>query len=171
MKNNVRSTFLLMVCSFYCACSPAIPQREIKEEHECNSKILHYTPAYAAGNSMVRNSLILYLSFFENAGYLSKVDHSYDEKWNGSETALMLAATLGDTETMKKLIELGADINITSDKALIPAMTYPYRETALHYAARAGQMDAYEFLMKQGANRQLKNTDGKTAEQLLKATR
>lgn len=79
----------------------------------------------------------------------------------------MLAATLGDIETMKKLIELGADINITSDKALISTMTYPYRETALHYAARTRQMGTYNFLIEQGANRQLKNTDGKTAEQLL----
>lgn len=167
MNNNVRFTFLVVVFSFCCACSPATLQQEIKEKHEYNSGTLHYTPAYAAGKSRVRNSLMLYLTFPKNIGHLSKVNNPYDEKWNGSETALMLAATLGDIETMKKLIELGADINITSDKALISTMTYPYRETALHYAARTRQMGAYDFLIKQGANRQLKNTDGKTAEQLL----
>lgn len=81
----------------------------------------------------------------------------------------MLAATVGDIDTMKKLLEFRADINVASNEMKLPSMTFPYKETALHYAARAGQIDVYNFLIKQGANQNLKNTDRKTAKQLLEA--
>lgn len=84
--------------------------------------------------------------------------------------ALMLAATAGDIDTMRKLLEFRADINVASNEMKLPSMTFHYKETALHYAARTGQMVAYDFLIKQGANQKLKNTDGKTAKQLLEAT-
>ena len=51
----------------------------------------------------------------------------YDKKWNGSEAALMLAAAIGDIDTMKKLLELGADINVASNEMKLPSMTFPYK--------------------------------------------
>ena len=56
----------------------------------------------------------------------------------------MLAATVGDIDTMRKLLEFKADINVTSNEMKLPSMTFPYKETALHYAARTGQIVAYD---------------------------
>ena len=40
----------------------------------------------------------------------------------------MLAAAIGDIDTMKKLLELGADINVASNEMKLPSMTFPTKK-------------------------------------------
>lgn len=46
----------------------------------------------------------------------------------------MQAAAAGDIQTMKKLLEWGADVNAVSNEMKLPSLTWPYKKTALHYA-------------------------------------
>lgn len=78
-----------------------------------------------------------------------------------------VGGAIGNISTMKKLLEFRADINIASNEMKLPSLTFPYRETALHYAAWTGQMVVYDFLIKQGVVHKLKNTD-KKSNQLLR---
>jgi len=58
----------------------------------------------------------------------------------------------GDFETVKKLVELGADVNQKSD-GMTPVM----------YAAKYNRTDILEFLIANGANLKLKSDKGITA--------
>ena len=58
----------------------------------------------------------------------------------------------GDFETVKKLVELGADVNQKSE-GMTPAM----------YAAKYNRTEILKFLIDQGANLKLKSDKGMTA--------
>jgi len=66
------------------------------------------------------------------------------------------AVSNGDLDTVRMLVEHGADINASQQ------MGY----TALHGAAGAGRIDLIEFLLMQGADHNMISVDGKTAAML-----
>jgi len=76
---------------------------------------------------------------------------------NGGST-LLQAATYGNVEIMKYLVEQGAEINGASNGG----------NTALHAAACMGFYDAAKLLLEKGADRTLVNREGKTAAQSAK---
>ena len=169
MKTNIISPLVILALNLLGSCTSMSSKKEETRNSYITPYYLHYnTPAYIVGKDMIKKSLKSYLDLSSNMTPQPNLN-PYDKKWNGGETALMLAAAIGDIDTMKKLLELGADINVASNEMKLPSMTFPYKETALHYAARAEQIDVYNFLIKQGANQKLKNTDRKTAKQLLEA--
>lgn len=170
MKTNIIFHLVILALNLLGSCTSISPKKGETRNPYIPSYYLHYnTPVYIVGKDMIKNSLKSYLDLSSNMTPQPNLN-PYDKKWNGGETALMLATAVGDIETMKKLLEFGADINVASNEMKLPSLTFPYKETALHYAARTGQMAAYAFLIEQGANQKLKNTDGKTAKQLLEAT-
>ncbi|MFW6211098.1 MAG: ankyrin repeat domain-containing protein [bacterium] len=68
-------------------------------------------------------------------------------------TSLMVRAACGDTEGLKKLIELGAGINCSSDNGMTPVM----------HAVRNGHYNTAAFLLKTGADIKIKDRSGKIA--------
>ncbi|WP_431137216.1 ankyrin repeat domain-containing protein [Psychroserpens mesophilus] len=65
----------------------------------------------------------------------------------------------GDIETVKKLIDLGTDVNKVSN-GLTPAM----------YAARYNRLDILKLLVKNGAKLNVKSDKGMTAEKYAEAS-
>ena len=77
-----------------------------------------------------------------------------DEKDDEGYTALQYAAMWGDLEATKWLIENGADINTTDPWGSTPLMNAVYNEAGV---------ETVELLLKNGANKSLKDSEGKTA--------
>ena len=71
---------------------------------------------------------------------------------NGN-TMLHDAASHGKVNTMEKLIELNADINIVDDTGCTPLM----------HAAHNNSIDSVKFLLEKGVKTDIKNPEGKTA--------
>jgi hypothetical protein len=67
--------------------------------------------------------------------------------------ALRLAASFGSVDTVKTLLEAGADVNTQSS----------YGCTALHYAAWDGHVDVLHALLLAGADIDMQNANGSTA--------
>ncbi len=63
-------------------------------------------------------------------------------------TPLMVAASVGQTEAVKILIDAGSEIGASN----------PYGNTALHYAAWAGDLESFKLLYDQGADLFFKNS-------------
>ncbi|KAF8849654.1 ankyrin [Acephala macrosclerotiorum] len=83
--------------------------------------------------------------------------------------ALQSAANLGALDTMRLLMQHGADAN-----ELLPEDAVPhYRKvlysswTPMHFAASGGQVDAMKLLESNGARSDVKDVNGKTPAQLL----
>jgi ankyrin repeat protein len=74
--------------------------------------------------------------------------------------ALHTAANFGHLDTMRLLIQRGADIN-----EVIPAWN---NWTPLHFAAWGDEVDAMALLEEHGTRTDLETKDGKTPAQLLK---
>lgn len=72
--------------------------------------------------------------------------------------ALHVAARSSQLETMRVLIEHGADLN--------EALPKWHNWTPMHFAASKHQVDAVKFLERSGARSDLKDADGKTPAQL-----
>lgn len=68
-----------------------------------------------------------------------------------------MAIVKGDFETVKKMIELGSDVNERSDG-----------KTPLMYAARYNRVDIIKLLIKKGANIKARDRKGNTAVKLAK---
>ena len=68
------------------------------------------------------------------------------EAKSGAETSLVVAASLGDVQSIEKLLKAGADIN----------------ETLLHLTASSGYKNATELLLARGANINATNDQGRT---------
>lgn len=71
-----------------------------------------------------------------------------------------MAIVKGDIETVKKLIQLGADVNAKSN-GMTPAM----------YAAKYNKTDILEVLVNQGADLKKKSEKGWTAKQYAKQSK
>lgn len=74
-------------------------------------------------------------------------------------SALCMSIAKGDFETVKKLIDLGEDLNKKSN-GLTPAM----------YAARYNRLDILKFLVENGAKLSAKSDKGLTAEKYAEAS-
>lgn len=106
-----------------------------------------------------------------------------DQRAKNGDTAIMLAAYLEQKETVKRLIEAGAQVNqqgwtalhyaavvgqldivemLIAHYAYIDAET-PNKTTPLMLAARRGEMNVVKFLIAEGADISLKNMLGWTA--------
>jgi len=74
-------------------------------------------------------------------------------------SAFCVAVVKGDVATVKKLIELGEDVNKMS-KGMTPAM----------YAAKYNRVEVLKVLIAKGANLKKRSAKGKTAKQYAKLT-
>lgn len=112
-----------------------------------------------------------------------------DMQSRNGDTALMIAAWLGDAKTALALIDLGAEINrpgwaplhyaaasgnLTIIRRLLDESAYidaesPNGTTPLMMAARSGRRDALMLLLDEGADLQLKNERGLTAADFARA--
>jgi uncharacterized protein len=84
---------------------------------------------------------------------------------NDGVTALMGAAAGGHNETVRLLIERGADVNAAIDHNQKPVgNTSIYRKgmTALMFAAMGNRLDTMKLLIARGADVNAKNCDGMT---------
>jgi ankyrin repeat protein len=73
--------------------------------------------------------------------------------------ALHTAATLGQLDTMRLLMQHGADVNET-----LPTWS---NWTPMHFAAKRGQIEAMKLLEENGAHSDVKDKEGKTPAQVL----
>lgn len=78
---------------------------------------------------------------------------------NGKVNPFCTSVVKGDLETVKKLIELGADVNESSN-GMTPAM----------YAAKYNRCDILKLLVNHGANLKAKSRKGFTAKYYAKQT-
>lgn len=103
------------------------------------------------------------------------LDPNQTEAWKG-QTALMWAAARGHIEVMQALIEAGADVDMRSayvkvievdeDKrqgGFVYPDIPPGRLSALHFAAREGQVEAVRTLIEAGADLDLVDERGSNA--------
>jgi len=108
-------------------------------------------------------------------GLENKADPNVAEGWHG-QTALMWAAAAGHADIMKLLIEAGADLNYFSQAIDAPqpnpdrlqggfvyAKIPKGRFTALHFAAREGQLESVRTLGDAGADLDVVDEEGSNA--------
>lgn len=111
----------------------------------------------------------------ELLGLENKADPNTVEGWHG-QSALMWAAAMGYVEVMKLLIEAGADLNLHSQLIDAPQPNPDRRQggfvyanipkgrfTALHFAAREGQLEAVRALIEAGADLDVVDEEGTNA--------
>ena len=100
---------------------------------------------------------------------LNAVKGIYETFSYTNETLLMIAAYTNDFDLVDFLLSLNVDIN---QRPLPPANFNWYQtsaiaifhgETALHYAARGGNKEMYEHLIKHGADENIVSKQGDTA--------
>lgn len=80
-------------------------------------------------------------------------------------TLLMTAAFYGDIDGMRYLLEVGFPIDEMTDITKLYFHSFASQfggESALHFAARGEQKEAYDFLVRHGANELLENANGET---------
>lgn len=117
-------------------------------------------------------------------GAIAEGEEEYEE--GESEPTVHSAASEGDVDLLKQLLEEGADVDAVDEEgrtALHFACGYGEldcakvllekgakldcvdnnKNTALHYAAGYGQAESVKLLIEAGADRSAKNADGKTA--------
>ena len=97
------------------------------------------------------------------------LDHGVSVACSG---ALHLAAELGALDTMRLLIQHGADVNERlPEDTLPPTYLQSLRSswTPLHFAASKGQVHAMKLLESNGAQSDAKDENGMTPAQLLEA--
>lgn len=70
-----------------------------------------------------------------------------NQKGAVDDTLLHIAARIGDKDSVRALIDLGANINAEGDMG----------NTPLHYAAMKGHIEIIEILLKAGVNRSSTN--------------
>ncbi len=109
------------------------------------------------------------------SGTMAKADPNFKEGWKG-QTALMWAAAEGHADAVRALVAGGARVDEFSTEISVPQVNperriggFVYaniprgRMTALHFAARAGHLDAVQVLVQSGANLDLADADGTNA--------
>ena len=83
----------------------------------------------------------------------------YGAQISGSN-ALQHAAYYGRLDLLRRLVDLGADVNDTPNYHHVPKLFDPL-ETPLHSAARAGNLEIVKYLLDHGANAELKDSEGR----------
>src|SRR5215468_7198890 len=83
----------------------------------------------------------------------TRAELSAAEAYEHGHTALMRAALDGDTESVRELINQGADINQRDDNG----------RTALMFAAMNMHYETMKVLLANGADVRIRSTDGGTA--------
>ncbi|MAM71876.1 MAG: hypothetical protein CMP91_12120 [Gammaproteobacteria bacterium] len=127
--------------------------------------------ASAAGSARIVRALLA--DDMENM--MLGLDPNQTEAWKG-QTALMWAAARGHVEVMEALIEAGADPDMRSANVKLPerddiraqgGFVYPDippgRLSALHFAAREGQLEAVQTLIDAGADLDIVDEKGSNA--------
>ena len=105
------------------------------------------TPLHWAARGKTEN-----LKYLIEHGSSNRVEFiNKHDKW--SETALHNAANCGYPETVRALIEAGADVNIKNNAG----------HTPLHEAAFYGRLEVVKTLIELGADVNIKDNEGKTA--------
>jgi ankyrin repeat protein len=136
--------------------------------------------AAKSGDPAILRALLESGSIADGASYGSATrvvnapDPNAREGWYG-QTALMWAAAGGHAEAMRLLIEAGAEVDQASSRIAAPEIEPERRQggfvyasipegrlTALHFAAREGQLDAVRTLIDAGANLDLGDSYGTT---------
>ena len=82
-------------------------------------------------------------------------------EWHEGADALMMAAAYGQDAVLDDLLDRGADVHATNDKAA----------TALHHAAAAGNLHAIDRLLAAGADPDARNDAGLTPHMAAQACR
>ncbi len=102
---------------------------------------------------------IMLISSIGFATETSTVDYNqYTYELTKAQTSpFCMAIVKGDTETVKKLIELGSDVNEKSNGM-----------TPLMFAARYNRVDIIKLLVEKGANIKTKNSKGYNAMKFAK---
>lgn len=77
-------------------------------------------------------------------------------KNSAGDMLLHVAASMGRMENVKYLLSIGSPVNEKGD----------FGYTPLHYAAESGFKDVYTYLVRQGANEDVKNAYGDVARDL-----
>ena len=85
--------------------------------------------------------------------YWSGVATSTQGVYNDNSTALILASYNGHTDTVRVLVEKGADLNVKNNDG----------NTALILASARGHTDIVRMLVQKGADPTVRNNDGQTA--------
>jgi len=149
--------------------SRALPEGETVLMAAAKSGNPEVVAALLAGGASVSGSDYGATVRVTNAG-----DPNARENWYG-QTALMWAAAEGHVEAMQLLIDAGADVDQASSRIAAPEVEkdrqqggFVYakipegRLTALHFAAREGQLEAAQLLIDAGANLDLGDSYGTT---------
>ncbi|ALJ04773.1 hypothetical protein APS56_06385 [Pseudalgibacter alginicilyticus] len=103
--------------------------------------------------TIVITSMALCLSFVTvNAKVSSSFSNSFIETIIPKVSPFCISIAKGDIETVKKLIELGSDVNQKSN-GMTPIM----------YAAKFNRTDILKLLISKGAKLNMKSDTGKTA--------
>lgn len=95
MKTNIILPSVILTLNLLYSCTFISSKKEETRNSYIPPYYLHYnTPAYIAGKDMIRNSLKSCWDLSSNMTPQPNLN-PYDKKWNGSETALMLAQLSG----------------------------------------------------------------------------
>ena len=136
-------------------------ENQVEFSKSYNQKTLKSKPSFRRSESTDANiySLIksgeideieLRLNFLIKAKGKIAVFHDKDSK---GETLLHVAAAIDRQDVVILLLDLGADINFTSDK---------FEDTALHFACIEVNIDVAKILVSRGADVNAQNSTGKT---------
>lgn len=117
---------------------------------------LFETPLHLAASS----------NYLDVAKLLIKAGADINAKSCSERTPLMFASAFGCLETLEYLCSQGADINCRANQKTY-GITTDY--SALHFAAKNGYQDAYDTLIRYGANEKaIECNTGMTAKEMLK---
>ena len=102
--------------------------------------------------TIIISAIALCFSFVTNAKTIIQNGNSNPVESVFKVSPLCLSIAKGDFDTVKKLVDLGADVNAKSN-GMTPAM----------YAARYNQVDILKYLIDHGAKLKTKSKNGLTA--------
>jgi ankyrin repeat protein len=149
--------------------SIALPEGETVLMAAARSGNAEVVAALLAGRQVPRSG-----DYGSAAVVLNAADPNQIESWHG-QTALMWATAGGHVEVMRLLIDAGADIDQASSRIDAPEVATERRQggfvyaeipegrlTALHFAARQGELEAVEALIAAGADLNVADNYGTT---------